>query len=175
MLTLEGTLLAPVNRLYILMGKAVRAFLELLVDSAIFIILLLFLHPRIDWPMLGVSIIGLFCLYIIWISVDFIVSGIQLSEEGLASLLSEYVPRVIMFISAVYYPVETLPKILRTLSYANPVYHAVVLFRSAFYLPAKDVNILVSISILLILACIMPFVSVRLFDEIYKKYGIKGY
>ena len=175
MQTLEGVLLAPINRLYLLIAKALRAFLELSIDTIIFIILLIYLRPTVYPVELIIGIAAIALLAVIWISIDFVVSAIELSSEGIAATISEYLPRAVMLISAVYYPISSLPKWLQDIALLNPVYHAVILFRSAFIPQIFIVPPILSFAYLLILAITLPFLSVRIFNYLFTRFGIKGY
>ncbi|MBU1118967.1 ABC transporter permease [Patescibacteria group bacterium] len=175
MLTLEGMLLSPRSRLYMMMGKGIKALLEISIIILIFTVLLFLMRPEVNWTMLGYGIIALVLVFIIFISFDFIVSAIGLSEEGLSGILVNYLPRAFLILSAVYFSIEAIPEYLRFLVYINPVYIAVNIFRSAFMDADIHFGLLGSLLYLLLLSITVPYFAAKIFDFILKKWGIRGY
>lgn len=175
MQTLDGMLLAPGSRLYILIGKASRVFIEIAMSVVIFIATIAFLRPPISAKSLLLGSFSLVLLFVIFISVDFIVSAIGLANEGWAQFFVSYLPRGIALVGCAYYPVDVIPEILRPLVYINPLYHAVNLFRSAFMEADLRFGMEVSFLYLLVLAIILPIISGFFFDWALKKWGVRGY
>jgi len=175
MQTLDGMLLAPGSRLYIVIGKASRVFIEIAMSIIIFAVVLIFLRPTISLKGLLMGSFSLVLLFVIIISVDFIVSALGLAHGGISQFLVSYLPRGIALIGCVYYPVEVIPEILRPLVYINPLYHAVNLFRSAFMEADLRFGMEFSFIYLLVLAIILPIISGFFFDWALKKWGVRGY
>jgi len=175
MLTLEGILLAPGSRLYILIGKASRILVEIFISVIFFVIALFFLHVSIDIKALIIGSISLILLFVILISVDFIISGIGLAKVGISSFISSYLPRGMALVGCAYYPIDVIPDFVKPLVYINPLYHAVNLFRIAFMRADLRFGWEVSFIYLLILAIIMPIIASVFFDWALKKWGIAGY
>lgn len=175
MLTLEGMLVAPRNRLYIMIGKASVAFVEVMISALVFSVLIALLHPTINWINLLGGSASLIFIFICFLCLDFIVSAIGLSEEGLASFLVNYGPKIFLVLGAVYFPIEVFPLKLRFLVELNPLYVSVNLFRSAFMNSHLPYGFIPSLIYLTLLAFLMPFVTSWFFDYVFKKRGIKGY
>lgn len=175
MLTLEGILLTPRSRLYIMVGKGAKALFEIFLVILIFVALMLFIQPAVEWHQLLIGSAALMLVLIIFMSIDFVISSIGLAEEGLAAILATYGPRAFLIVSCVYYPIETIPEYLRFLAYANPAYYGVNLFRDAFMPAELPFGVWGPMLYLLILAVLMPMLSVYVFEFILKKWGIKGY
>ncbi|MBU1674091.1 ABC transporter permease [Patescibacteria group bacterium] len=175
MLTLEGILLTPRNRLYIMVGKGAKALFEVMIVVIMFTAIIAFFHPTIDWLSLFYGALALFLVFIIFLNIDFMVSAIGLAEEGISSFFSTYLPRFILIISCVYYPIESIPEQLRFIVYINPAYYGVNMFRSGFMQADLPFGIAGPLIYLLILAIIIPILAVLLFNWILRKWGIKGY
>ncbi len=175
MLTLQGVMLAPVSRIYLLAGKALNAVVFGLLSAVPHVLLLLFLRPAIlSYARLVMGVVALFFVMSIFISLDFIVTAIELSEEGQASLIRAWAPRGVTIFACVYYPIDVIPKVLRPLAIINPAYHGVQLLRSAF-IEGPKMDLFLSFLYLAVLALILPIIAVRYFDYRFRKYGIKGY
>jgi len=175
MMTLDGIFLAPVNRLWILLGKSLNVLFSVGLSAIPYILILVVVRAGItSYLKLAVGIAGLFLMLAIFISIDFVISGISLSEEGYASIIRTWLPRGVSLFSCVYYPVDVFPKLLRPFAYLNPAYHGVSLFRSAF-IEGGISHPLVSIVYLLLLGTIGPPVAVWFFETLFKRYGVRGY
>lgn len=176
MLTLEGMLIAPVSRYFILMGKAVQAAMEIMVTIAIFIIMILMIHPVVNLGPLVVGGLALFLLFVILISFDFLVSALEVAHEGWAEIIRTYMPRALLILGAVYFPSTVIPNILKPLVYINPLFQATNLFRLAFNVPAElPWGQVVPFVYMLVLAIALPIVAVSILELIMKRWGIKGY
>jgi ABC-2 type transport system permease protein len=175
MQTLDGMLLAPGSRLYILIGKASRVFIEIAMSVVIFTVALIFLRPTIILNNLLIGSFSLILLFVIFISVDFIVSAIGLAHVGISQFFVSYLPRGIALVGCAYYPVDVIPEILRPLVFINPLYHAVNLFRSGFMEADLRFGWEVSFLYLLVLAIIIPIISGFFFDWALKRWGVRGY
>lgn len=172
--TLFGIMLAPGSRAYILAGKAVRALVEILISVGGFGAMLLFLRPNIYWSNLMVGIVAVAALFIIFICLDFIVTAIDLVNPGLAGVITSYVPKGFLLIGCAYFPVDVIPEIFRPLVYINPLYHAVNLFRSGFMTADLRFGMVTPLIYLLVLAAIMPIISIYIFELVFKKWHVRG-
>lgn len=175
MLTLEGILVSPRSRLYIMVGKGFRGFVEIMIIVLLFIPLMYLLGPDVNWEALAIGSFGLFLIFLIFISFDFIVSAIGLAQEGIAGFLTNYVPRAFLVVGAVYFPKEVIPKQFQWLVDINPVYHGVNLFRSAFMEADLPFGVTPSIIYLMILAVITPLIAAWSFEYVLKRWGVRGY
>ncbi|MBU0579692.1 MAG: ABC transporter permease [Candidatus Margulisbacteria bacterium] len=175
MQTLEGILLTPRNRLYIMIGKASRSLFEVMIIVLVFSVLMYLLEPSIDWSRLLIGSLGLGFIFVIFMNIDFIISAIGMSEEGFQAILTTYIPRGFLLISCVYYPIATLPEWLHWLVFINPVWYGVNIFRSAFMAADLPYGIFGPMVYLAVLAIILPFIAARVFEYVLRKYGIKGY
>jgi ABC-type polysaccharide/polyol phosphate export permease len=175
MMTLDGMFLAPVGRLWILFGKSISVLFSISLSSIPYVLILLILGPRIEsYVNLVLGIISLFLMMAIFLSVDFVVSAISLSEEGYAGIIRTWVPRAISLLSCVYYPPEVFPEVFRPIVYLNPAYHGVNLFRSAF-MENGVTSPWFSFLYLLTLGVVLPPLCVRIFESILGRFGIRGY
>lgn len=175
MLTLEGILVSPRSRLYIMAGKGFQAFMEILIIVLLFIPMVALLKPEVNWQALAIGAFGLLLIFIIFISFDFIVSAIGLAQEGFSGFLTNYVPRAFLVVGAVYFPKEVIPEYFQWLVDINPVYHGVNLFRSAFMTADLPYGVTPSLIYLMVLAVVTPVVAAWLFDFVLKRWGIRGY
>lgn len=176
MQTLDGMLLAPSSRLYILMGKAVQSFVEIFIVVFAFVVMVFLLQPpTIYWKNLIIGSVAVIFVFIIFLSLDFIVTAIGLAQEGIASFITTYVPKGFLLVGCVYYPVDIIPKFARPLVYLNPLYHGVDLFRSGFMQADLRFGLEIPFLYLLILAVVLPIISVFVFEYVLKRWGIRGY
>lgn len=172
--TLFGIWLAPGSRAYLLAGKGVRALVEILISAGGFAAMLIFLRPNVYWSNLLVGIVAVGALFLIFLSLDFVVSAIGLVNPGLAGVITNYIPKGFLLIGCAYFPIDVIPEIIRPLVYVNPLYHAVNLFRSGFMTADLQFGMTAPLIYLLVLAVVMPIISIYLFEQVFKKWHVRG-
>jgi len=175
MLTLEGVLVSPVNSAYILAGKSFNAFFSVGLSTLPYVLVLIMLAPPIvSLTRLVAGILCLFCLFSLFLSIDFMLSGLEMSGEGWTDFIRTYAPMGFGLLSCVYFPPSILPRLIRPLVWINPIYITVSVFRSAF-IPTTVSNIYAALAYLMALATIMPVLATKVFEYLFYERGIKGY
>ena len=176
MLTLQGILLAPGSRLFIVAGKAVRALFEISLTTFFFAVMLVILDVPDLRPMnVLYGVLALFALMFIFLGLDFMLTSVGMAQEGLAGFISSYAPKGFLLLGCVYYPIDVIPEFARPLVYLNPVYHAVNIFRSGFMEADLRFGIAIPLITMIAAAAFLLPASAYVFDWILKKWGIKGY
>ncbi|MGI8855875.1 MAG: ABC transporter permease [Thermomicrobiales bacterium] len=160
----ERLQVTPVSRLALLLGRALRDVLILLVQSLILVLLSLpfglDIHPAGLLIMMGLlALIGLLmasCSYALalWLK----------SEDALAPLLTA-VTLPLLLLSGVLLPLSLAPAWLRHIAAANPLAYAVDAARAIFNDHLGDVSVIKGIAITAILAVIALLVSARSFSR----------
>ena len=175
MQTLDGVLLAPGSRIYILLSKGLIAFIDIGLAALAFGVILFLLRPQVIWLNFFVGLAALFFVFVIFISFDFILTAIGLFNEGIAGLMVSYLPKGFLLIGCVYYPITIIPEPFRILVYLNPLFYGTNLFRSAFMNVDLSFGIWGPFISLFIFAATLPFISVKVFEYILDKKGVRGY
>ncbi|MFO8017723.1 MAG: ABC transporter permease [Promethearchaeia archaeon] len=174
--TLPALIIAPFNRLNLLLGIFFSNLILISVPFALFLLLNYFVYP--------ISFLTLlFCLFI-YLLIALIFSGIGLFI-GVFAITNENYWRFMSFglnfvfwASCISYPFALFPEIFQLGISLNPLYHIFTFLRFAWI----DDNILLTITtyplqfvVIFLTAILIPIIAVVLFNRIYKKHGITGY
>ena len=160
----ERLQVTPVSRLALLLGRALRDILILLIQSLLLVLLSLpfglDIHPAGLLVVLGlIALIGLLmasCSYALalWLK----------SEDAFAPLLTT-VTLPLLLLSGVLLPLSLAPAWLRHIAAVNPLSYAVDAARAIFNDHLGDTSVLKGIAITAILAAIALVVSARSFGR----------
>lgn len=167
--TIQGLLIAPINKLKYLIGFGSTAVLELLIIYLpIFIMLYIYKPIKIYYFLL--IILTFIILYMGVMGMGLINSALALSKENLQFVVRFFI-LVWIPLSCFYYPIESLPKIIHPLVIINPIYHGNILIKSMWINGSYSLGGLIYIIIFAIIS--MSF-GIIVFNKILKK-GIEGY
>jgi ABC-type polysaccharide/polyol phosphate export permease len=174
--TLPALIIAPFNRIDLLLGIFLTNLILISIPFILFLIITLIIYP--------ISILTLVFILFIYLLIALIFSGIGLflgvfaiSKENLWNVLS-FLLQLIFWASCIAYPFDLFPEELQNIIMFNPLYYIFTLLRMAWI----DNNILLTIMnyyphiiIILITSILLPIVSILIFNNVYRKYGIVGY
>ncbi len=174
--TLEGLMLAPMSRFYLLASKGVRSCIEAIIGITPLLIVFILTHPdlEISWTLI-LGIIMTILGFIIILSIDFIITGLEITNEGLAEIFRLYGKNALLFFGCVYYPIEAFPSELWIFIYINPVFHIVDIIRMGLMGTTTFLPLPISVGYVLFLSVLLPFLAVKTFNYIFSRYSIQGY
>ena len=174
--TLPGLLIAPINRINLLLGLLLSHLILISVPFIFFLVLCYIFFP--------ISIITFIFIIIIFLCITLAISGIGLffgvfaiSNESIYHILN-FGTSLIIWLSCVTYPIQVFPKTVQNVINLNPIYYILELLRLAWIednVITTVVNHSLHIYILIFFTILLPLLSVLLFNKVFKKYGIKGY
>ena len=174
--TITLLVIAPFRRINLLLGIFLSHLALIAIPFLSFFILCYILYP--------VSIITLFFIFIVYLLITLIYSGIGLifgiiviSKEHIVSLMSIPLTILIMF-SCLSMPFDFFPDYFQKIATINPFYY---IFNIVRYIWIED-NIVLSVMshtitfiVVLFFAIISPLIGVKFFNYIFDKYGITLY
>jgi len=162
--TLDGMLVAPINRLSIILGKVMAQTVRGMVQG--FIIL------GLAMGLFGVVIYGSFLLVILLILLivfSFVGLGILITSftenEETAGMVMMTLMFPMMFMSGVFFPVNQMPGFMQTVAHALPLTYASQAMRKVMLLGAGVPAITTEIVILAVFGVVMLAVAVPLFKK----------
>ena len=162
--TLDGMLVAPINRLSIILGKVMAQTVRGMVQG--FIIL------GLAMGLFGVVIYGSFLLVILLILLivfSFVGLGILITSftenEETAGMVMMTLMFPMMFMSGVFFPVNQMPGFMQTVAHALPLTYASQAMRKVMLLGAGVPAITTEIVILAVFGGVMLAVAVPLFKK----------
>ncbi|NVM03624.1 MAG: ABC transporter permease [Candidatus Helarchaeota archaeon] len=170
--TIQGTLLAPINRFSILIGYVFATLIETSIFFIAITLVSYFIFTTTLIQMLLVYLIGI----IVIISsggIGLIFGAINVSNENFGPIF-QFIQFFILFFSCFSVPLEFFPKFLQDLIVLNPYYHATELVR-VIYFGLPNYDIFISLLYIIIFAIISASLGAVICNRIWKKYGIHGY
>lgn len=173
--TLPGLIIAPSNKLNLLLGIFFSQIIVNSVPTCLFFILCFLYAP--------ISIFTLFFVIFIYVLIALIFSGIGLiigvltiSNENLAQIFKFGLNFFFLF-SALTFPFQVFPEIIQQIINLNPFYYYFDLLRLSWVFNDNILminNYLNYLIIIILSAIFLPSFGVISFNYIYKKYGIVG-
>jgi ABC-2 type transport system permease protein len=136
---LKEILVAPLSRSGVLIGKALGAMLVALVQAMIMLVLAPFLGISIS-PMLVLKLIPLLVLLSLSLSgLGLLIASRMRSQQGF-QIVIELLIFPLMFLSGIFFPVNSVPVWLGVIAKINPVTYGVDAIRQVFLFGPAMVN-----------------------------------
>jgi len=170
--TVQGMVLAPINRYLILLGYIFTTIIESCVYFVVFITISYLIFPVSILQIFQVFFIA--CIMIIASGgIGLIIGTISLANENFAPafLLVQF---IILFFSCYSIPLEFFPDFFKGIVLINPYYHGTELARNIF-LGTNRVNSIYSFLYILVFAIIVSSMGAYISGKIWTKYGVHGY
>jgi len=174
--TLTALMIAPFNRINLLFGVFISQLIVISIPFTVFLILCYIVYP--------ISVITVIIVLIIYFLIALIFSGIGIligvfviTNENILVIL-RFLFNLMFWFSCIVYPFEVFPEVVQNLISLNPLYYIfdflrVVWIENDFIYSIN--NHKMSFVLLILSAIFIPILSVIIFNEIYKKFGISGY
>lgn len=174
--TLPALIIAPFNRLNLLLGVLLSFSIIISVPFLILFIVCYFYYP--------ISFFTIIAIFIIYFLITLICSGIGLIL-GIYAISNENIFRffkllinLIFWASCITYPFELFPSIFQVIFNLNPLYYIFDILRISWI--QNDIIFTISsfpihFTILILTSIIIPVIGVYNFNKTYNKYGIVGY
>lgn len=174
--TLPALMIAPFNRIDLLLGIFLTNIILISVPFILFLIITLIVYPISFWTLI-------FVLFI-YLLISLIFSGIGLLL-GVFAISKENIWRILLlaldlffWASCLSYPFDLFPGIFQLFISFNPLYYIFTFLRMAWI----DNNVILTLInfyhyfiVLLLTAIIFPIITIYIFNKVYRKYGIVGY
>lgn len=171
-MTIDGTLIAPVNKYYLAFGTIVEISVQALFTSVIFLILSFFSFST-GFLNIILVIILLIIILIAGAGISLVFGSLHLINENW-STLSEYGLYILMFFSTYSIPLELFPSWLHGFIKINPIYHFIDLTRN-FWFGSFSIEMIWSFLYVLVFTVLCVIFGVMTFSKLTRKYGVHGY
>ena len=159
---LRALLVAPVSRSSIVLGKLVARLLASLLLVALLVgVLALFTSLRVVHP--AAALLAVVGVTAVCVALG-IALGSRLRRLESFRLIAALVTVPLYLFSGMFYPLETLPAVLRIPAYANPLTYGVDLFRFGV-LGVSELPVAFSVVMLTLLTVVALLASVAIFDR----------
>lgn len=176
--TLQGLLVAPFNKLDLLIGIVFSDLILASIPIITMFIIAFFIYP-ITLLSLFLFLVVFFSVAIFFGSIGIFIGIFSISNESIAKFLM-FSMNIILAFACINYPLEIFPEIIQIVILLNPLFYFFDLLRLIWYAGIDLSTALTYISpfhiiIVIIFTIIGPIISIFLFNKIYKKLGITGY
>ena len=163
--TLDGILISPINRLAIVLGKALSQSIRGLIQGAIVLLLafLLFgvtVHGNILLVAL-LLVLGIFS----FVGLGILVSAIATEQETATQLLFMF-QFPMLFLSGVFFPIALMPNFMQKIAHVIPLTYAINAIRKVMVLGAGFTAVRTEFLILLIFGVVTLAISVPVFKRV---------
>lgn len=161
---LKETLVAPVSRLEIMIGRTLGGASVAIAQGILFLVLSLFFGFRIiSWTMLPITLLFMILIAIFFAALGTAIASLLDDMQGF-QLIMNFLIMPIFFLSGAMFPIDTAPKAIQVISKFNPLSYGVIGIRNSL-LGISQGNILFNLIILFILATIMLVIGSKLFSK----------
>jgi len=166
--TLDGILISPINRLAIILGKALSQSIRGLVQGAIVLFLAsLLFGVTIHGNILLVGLILLLGIFS-FVGLGILVSAIATEQETATQLLFMF-QFPMLFLSGVFFPIALMPNFMQDISKVIPLTYAITALRQVMVLGAGLGSVSMDLSILIGFGIITLGISVPVFKRVITK------
>jgi len=162
---LKETLVAPVSRLQIVLGRVLGgAIVAMLQGFAVFIVCLVFGFRIHNWALVPVALVFMFLISLLFTSIGTAIGSVLQDMQGFP-LVMNFLVMPLFFFSDALFPMNGLPKILEGALRLNPVTYGVDGLRGAFT-SAFAFNVATDLGVLIVLSAILLAIGSYLFSKI---------
>jgi len=171
-MTINGILIAPVSKYYLLFGVIIQLIINSIVTASVLLTISFIFYP-----------IGIFNFLIIFLTI--LITLIAGAAAGLINgtfwlvneniyPLFDYLAYFMGFLSCYSIPYNVFPGFLKVLIEANPLYHFIKIMRT-FWIETVTIDILWSFLYVTIFTIVCVIVGVYLFSKVTRRWGVRGY
>ncbi|MGH7108966.1 MAG: ABC transporter permease [Stellaceae bacterium] len=162
---LRETLVAPVSRLEIVLGRTLGAATVALIQGVAVFVICLFAGFRVAAPtLLPLALLFMFLIAVIFTAIGTAIGSVLRDMQGFP-LVMNFIVLPLFFFSNALYPVEGLPAPLRTALRLNPLTYGVDGVRGAFG-RTSQFGVLTDLAVLAVLSVVLLALGSYLFSRI---------
>jgi len=162
---LKETLVAPVSRLEIILGKVLGgATVATIQGLIIFLITFIFGFRPINIYSIPLTIMFMFLISILFASMGTIIASLMDDMQGF-QLIMNFLIMPIMFLSGAFFPLTGLPKIVEIITKIDPLAYGVDAIRGVL-IGVSNFGVMTDFVVLVAISSILLFIGVKLFNRL---------
>ena len=162
---LKETLVAPVSRFEIVLGKTLGGATVAFVQGLIVLILTLLIGVKVySWILFPVALLAMFLIAVFFTGLGITIASLFEDMQGF-QLIMNFLIMPIFFLSGALFPITSLPSWLKTVVYINPLTYGVEGMRYGL-LGTSSIHPLVSFFVIGGFSIVMIFLGGYLFERI---------
>lgn len=162
---LKETLVAPVSRFEIMLGKTLGGATVALIQGIIILILTLLVGVRVQsWFLFPVALLAMFLIAVFFTALGIAISSLFEDMQGF-QLVMNFVVQPTFFLSGALFPLNGLPKILSIIASVDPLSYGVDAIRGGLT-SQSHFGIQIDIGVLVVLCLITLTIGSYLFSKV---------
>jgi ABC-2 type transport system permease protein len=160
--TLDGMMVAPINRLSIILGKTLAQTARgLLQGTIIFVLATVLFHVTIQGNILlvfGLLLLGVFS----FVGLGIVITSFAKDQET-AQMMMMTLMFPMMFLSGVFFPIQQMPWYMQDISRVLPLTYSAQALRKVMVLGAGIPDITTELTVMIVFGVIMTAIAVPVF------------
>ena len=165
--TLDGMLVAPINRLSIILGKTLAQTVRGMIQGVLLLGLAVLLFGVTIYGSLLLVFLILFLIVFSFVGLGIMITSFTNNEQS-ASMIMMTIMFPMMFFSGVFFPIEQMPEIMQYIAKVLPLTYGTDALRSVIVLGADIPAIANELLFLVIFGLVFLVISIPLFNRAMK-------
>lgn len=161
---LKETLVAPVSRTSIIIGKAFGGATTAVIQGVLMLAVAMLMGVSINVASLPAMLLLMLIVAVAFVSLGIALASMMEDMHGF-QLVMNFLVMPMFFLSGAVFPLETAPEIIKYVSYVDPLTYAVEAFRFML-IGYSTISIEASVSVLVLFTGAMLLIATRLFEKI---------
>jgi len=162
--TLDGMLVAPINRLSIILGKVMAQTIRGLIQGAIIVILAVLLFGVVIYGSILLVVALLLLTVFSFVGLGILITAFTGREET-ATMVMMTLMFPMMFLSGVFFPIQQMPAFMQDIAHLLPLTYAAQALRKVMVLGAGMDAVSTEILILFAFGLVLLAVAVPMFKK----------
>lgn len=162
--TLDGMLVAPINRLSIILGKVMAQTIRGLIQGAIIVILAVLLFGVVIYGSILLVVALLFLTVFSFVGLGILITSFTGREET-ATMVMMTLMFPMMFLSGVFFPIQQMPAFMQDIAHLLPLTYAAQALRKVMVLGAGLDAVSTEILILFGFGIVLLAIAVPMFKK----------
>ena len=162
--TLDGMLVAPINRLSIISGKVIAQTTRGMIQGFIILTLAILLFGVVIYGNILLVVFLLLLTVFSFVGLGILITSFTEKEETATMVMMTFMFPM-MFLSGVFFPIQQMPWYMQDIAYCLPLTYATTALRKVVVLGAGVSAIFTELSILIVFGIVMLLVAVPMFKK----------
>ena len=162
--TLDGMLVAPINRLSIILGKVMAQTIRGLIQGAIIVMLALLLFGVVIYGSILLVVALLLLTVFSFVGLGILITSFTGREET-ATMVMMTLMFPMMFLSGVFFPIQQMPSFMQDIAHVLPLTYAAQALRKVMVLGAGLDAVATEVVILLGFGIVLLAIAVPMFKK----------
>ncbi|UCE36370.1 MAG: ABC transporter permease [Thermoplasmata archaeon] len=166
--TLDGMLVAPINRLAIIIGKVLAQTTRGMIQGFIILVLAILIFGVTIYGSILLVILLLFLGVFSFVGLGILITSFTENEETASMLMMTFMFPM-MFLSGVFFPIQQMPWFMQRIAYLLPLTYATTALRKVIILGAGVSAITIEILVMVGFGVVLLAVAVPMFKRAMSK------